>query len=211
VDLTLTTITPATHGKPAMKTGEVIHTNQKHPFLSREKGFLSVGQIKLGMYVLRADGTYGVVTGRKMIPGTKVMYNLEVAQDHTYTVGAGQWVGHNHCGPGGSGEGFADQILLDDHFGRHSGEFVPEYGYGYTDANAYEQGAVDFMRGSSPSGTYGSVLLRVRANGDIVRFNPITNEFGVARSDGVIRTYYIPVRNSRECDMGCMTAGPWTA
>jgi filamentous hemagglutinin len=25
------------------------------------------------------------------------MYNLEVAQDHTFTVGAGQWVVHNAC------------------------------------------------------------------------------------------------------------------
>jgi hypothetical protein len=29
----------------------------------------------------------------------KVMYNLEVAQDHTFTVGIGQWVVHNECGP----------------------------------------------------------------------------------------------------------------
>ena len=142
------------------------------------------------MHILRADGRVGVVTGWKVVPGAQVMYSLEVAQDHTFTVGDGQWVVHNHCGPGGSGEGFATQSLLDDHFVRHSGGFGPEYGY--TDANSYEQGAVDFMRGSSPSGTYGSVLQRVRANGDIVRFNPITDEFGVARSDGVIRTYYIP-------------------
>ena len=56
-----------------------------------------VGQIKLGMHVRRADGTYGVVTGWKVVPGTQVMYNLEVAQDHTFTVGTGQWVVHN-CG-----------------------------------------------------------------------------------------------------------------
>jgi len=78
VDLTLTTMTPVTHDKPAVKTSEVIHTNKKHPFLTREKGFLPVGQIKLGMHVLRADGTYGVVTGWKVVPGTQVMYNLEV-------------------------------------------------------------------------------------------------------------------------------------
>ncbi len=56
-----------------------------------------MGQIKLGMHVLRADGRVGVVTGWKVVPGTKTMYNLEVAQDHTFTVGAGQWVVHN-CG-----------------------------------------------------------------------------------------------------------------
>lgn len=48
--------------------------------------------------MLRADGTYGVVTGWKIVPDTRVMYNLEVAQDHTFTVGAGEWVVHN-CTP----------------------------------------------------------------------------------------------------------------
>lgn len=60
---------------------------------------MPVGQIKLGMHVLRADGSYGVVTGWRSVPGTSVMYNLEVAQDHTFTVGMGQWVVHNSlCG-----------------------------------------------------------------------------------------------------------------
>ena len=47
--------------------------------------------------MLRADGMYGVVTGWKVVPGTQVMYNLEVAQDHTFMVSDGQWVVHN-CG-----------------------------------------------------------------------------------------------------------------
>src|SRR5216683_4876945 len=98
VDLTLTTTTAARHGKAATKTSETIHTNKKHPFLTKEKGFLPVGQIKLGMHVLRADGTYGVVTDWKVVPGAEVTYNLEVAQDHTFTVGDGQWVVHN-CAP----------------------------------------------------------------------------------------------------------------
>jgi hypothetical protein len=77
------------------RQSEVIHTNQKHPFLTKEKGFLPVGQIKLGMHVLRADRQWGMVTGWKVVPGTQVMYNLEVARDHTFTVGAGEWVVHN--------------------------------------------------------------------------------------------------------------------
>jgi len=77
---------------------EVIHTNKKHPFLTREKGFLPLGQITIGMHVLRADGQWGVVTGWKVVAGTQVMYNLEVAQDHTFTVGVGEWVVHN-CNP----------------------------------------------------------------------------------------------------------------
>ena len=99
VDLTLTTTTPATHGKAASRTSETIHTNKKHPFLTKEKGFLTVGQITLGMHVLRANGIYGVVTGWKLVPGTQVMYNLEVAQDHTFTVGTEQWIVHNSSCP----------------------------------------------------------------------------------------------------------------
>jgi hypothetical protein len=49
--------------------------------------------------VLRADGGIGVITGWKGVPGVKAMYNLEVAHDHTFTVGIGQWVVHNTCRP----------------------------------------------------------------------------------------------------------------
>jgi hypothetical protein len=93
------TTTKGEHGKPATKTSEVVHTNQKHPFFTLEHGFLPVGQIKPGMHLLRADGRVGVVTGWKVVPGTRTMYNLEVAQDHTFTVGSGQWVVHN-CAKG---------------------------------------------------------------------------------------------------------------
>ena len=112
VDLTITTTTKGPGGK-VTKTSEVVHTNQKHPFFTMEHGFLPVGQIKLGMHLLRADGRIGMVTGWKVVPGTKTMYNLEVAQDHTFTVGAGQWVVHNCAsGPGGgpSGSGTIDVL-----------------------------------------------------------------------------------------------------
>jgi hypothetical protein len=50
------------------------------------------------MHVVEAGGQIGVITGWKVVPGIQTMYNLEVAQDHTFTVGAGQWVVHNDCG-----------------------------------------------------------------------------------------------------------------
>jgi hypothetical protein len=56
-----------------------------------------VAQLKLGMHVVEAGGRVGVVTGWKSFPGAQTMYNLEVTQDHTYTVGDGQFVVHN-CG-----------------------------------------------------------------------------------------------------------------
>ena len=96
VDLTITPAKKGTQGARADRS-EVIHTNKKHPFLTVEKGFLPVGQIKLGMHVVEANGQTAIITGWKVVPGVKTMYNLEVAQDHTFTVGAGQWVVHN-CG-----------------------------------------------------------------------------------------------------------------
>lgn len=139
VDLTLTTTKPDQHGKAPIRISETIHTNKKHPFLTLEKGFLPVGQITLGMHVLRADGTYGVVTGWKIVPGSSVMYNLEVAQDHTFTVGADQWVVHNaSCpvkdldplhSPETSGkrpdlEKLSDQELLDSVYNPKDGRYM---------------------------------------------------------------------------------------
>jgi hypothetical protein len=97
VDLTITTTAKGQHGKLATKTSEVVHTTSEHPFFTAEQGFVSAGKVKLGMHVLRADGSVGLITGWKVVPGTQVMYNLEVANDHTFTVGAGQWVVHNRC------------------------------------------------------------------------------------------------------------------
>ncbi len=159
-----------------------------------EHGFLPVGQIKLGMHLLRADGHVGVVTGWKVVPGTKTMYNLEVAQDHTFTVGAGQWVVHNTCDPDnppsgfpgqngdatGTPTGFQDSTLLNNHFAKHGSD------YGALTPGEYEQQAIDFMSG----GPDAYELQLRRPGGDYVRWNMVTDEFGVVTPRGVIRTYY---------------------
>ncbi|HVB24546.1 MAG TPA: RHS repeat-associated core domain-containing protein [Ktedonobacteraceae bacterium] len=96
VDLTLVATVEKAHDKPT-KQDELIHTNEKHPFLTKEKGFIPVSQLKLGMHVLEANGSYGVVAKLVVVPGAMWMYNLTVAQDHTYAVGLEQWIVHN-CG-----------------------------------------------------------------------------------------------------------------
>jgi RHS repeat-associated protein len=95
VDLTMIFTTSAHAGKLAQKKSEVIHTNRKHPFLTVEKGFVPVASLHIGMHIVRAHGSAGVVSAWKAIPGTQAMYNLTVAQDHTFTVGSGQWIVHN--------------------------------------------------------------------------------------------------------------------
>src|SRR5713101_2741952 len=148
VDLTLTTTTAARHGKAATKTSETIHTNKKHPFLTKEKGFLPVGQIKLGMHVLRADGTYGVVTGWKVVPGVKVMYNLEVQQDHTYTVGTDQWVVHNSCT---GGDVQFDTKTVQHEYDRHGTQFGFPQDYNPVRGEQFKQTIRDLVDASTCS------------------------------------------------------------
>ena len=97
IDLTITIETPAHDGKPATKQSEVIHTTSEHPFLTEEQGFVPAGQLKVGMHVRRADGSFGIVSGWKTVTATRTMYNLEVQQNHTFAVGDGEWVVHNRC------------------------------------------------------------------------------------------------------------------
>ena len=97
IDITVVVVNHGSYHKAQVRKRELLHTTSEHPFLTTERGFLSAGQLVIGMHILRADGSTGIITGWKMVPGTKVMYNLEVAHDHTFTVGAGQWVVHNSC------------------------------------------------------------------------------------------------------------------
>ncbi len=111
VDLTIMAVTPAQHGKPEQQSSEVVHTTEEHPFFTIEKGFLPVAQLHVGMHVVKADGHVGIITMWKVVPGVSVMYNLEVAQDHTFTIGENQWIVHNKCGDTWE----FDEHILDEH------------------------------------------------------------------------------------------------
>ncbi len=56
---------------------------------------MPVAQLRVGMHVVNANGGLGTITRLKIVPGAMTMYNLEVAQDHTYAVGNGHWIVHN--------------------------------------------------------------------------------------------------------------------
>lgn len=77
---------------------------------------------------------------------------------------------------------FASSALRNSHFTKHSSEF------GFKTATAYERQASNFLSGKARRG----VLEGTRKSGDIVRYNPKTNEFGVLSKDGNIRTYFKP-------------------
>lgn len=83
---------------------------------------------------------------------------------------------------GGAPGKFADPAKLLDHYTRHGASF------GATSPAQYEQAADAFLNG--PLGT--GVLQKIRANGDLLRYDPATEAFGVVKPDGTIRTYYKP-------------------
>lgn len=78
---------------------------------------------------------------------------------------------------------FADSVKLDQHFFDHGPEF------GSITKAQYLSLAVQFLTSVPPSlGTKECT----RGRGDIVRFNPLTGEFGVVAVNGTIRTYFKP-------------------
>ena len=83
---------------------------------------------------------------------------------------------------GGAPGSFADPSKLLDHYTRHGADF------GAASAAHYEQMADAFLNGCCGTG----VLQKIRANGDIVRYDSATQAFGVVKPDGTIRTYYKP-------------------
>ncbi|CAN5279337.1 hypothetical protein BH09ACT1_BH09ACT1_26150 [soil metagenome] len=80
-------------------------------------------------------------------------------------------------------KGFADEALLIEHAGRHGPDF------GLTTPHSYLEGAETFMNKQPPKTMY----WKIRENGDRVRYDIATEEFGVASKQGIIRTYYEPV------------------
>lgn len=68
------------------------------------------------------------------------------------------------------------------HWKDHEKEF-PEF----INAKQYIEGAKNFMH-NSPAGT----LMITRANGDILKYHPGTNTFGVMDASGVPRTMFRP-------------------
>ena len=73
---------------------------------------------------------------------------------------------------------------LDIHFNKHAGE----WGAGNITKDSYLKRAIDLL-GREPGG---EILGHTRANGDILRYNTITNEFAIGAQDGTIRTLFKP-------------------
>jgi len=79
--------------------------------------------------------------------------------------------------------GFADAAALSDHFVKHGSDF------GVATEADYLHLADCFLGGPASPTT----LEHVRVQGDVIRFDTATNEFGVLDDNRTIRTYFRPV------------------
>lgn len=79
--------------------------------------------------------------------------------------------------------GFADSGSRADHFQRHGSEF------GASSEDEYERMAREYLNAEASI----SVLDYIRrGNGDIIRYNRVSQAFAVMRKDGIIRTFFKP-------------------
>ncbi|MEZ4730246.1 MAG: polymorphic toxin-type HINT domain-containing protein [Caldilineaceae bacterium] len=78
--------------------GEQLETTPEHPFFTQERGWVEADELWTGAHVYRADGRLGTVQNAIVARRQQPMYNLTVAQAHTFFVSDGQWLVHN-CPP----------------------------------------------------------------------------------------------------------------
>ncbi|MEZ4674510.1 MAG: polymorphic toxin-type HINT domain-containing protein [Caldilineaceae bacterium] len=77
--------------------GEQIETTPEHPFYTTDEGWTPASELNEGDALRTIDGTTGIVDAVTFVATPRVMYNMTVADAHTYVVGDGEWVVHNSC------------------------------------------------------------------------------------------------------------------
>lgn len=80
---------------------------------------------------------------------------------------------------------FFDYNSLYEHFYNHGADF------GATDEYVYQDMARDFLNKDLTANPH--IRECVRTHGDVVRFDPTTDEFAIMGYDGTIRTYFVPI------------------
>lgn len=79
---------------------EIIETTPEHPFYTAEGEWVAASALQAGDRLRRADGSYGRVNAVEFVESLQMMYNLTVAEAHTYFVGESRWLVHNMCADG---------------------------------------------------------------------------------------------------------------
>jgi hypothetical protein len=75
---------------------ELMHTTSEHPFLTKD-GWKDAGELVANEGVIRSDGIAMPVRDLARVVGETSVYNLEVADTHTYLVGQWMLIVHNAC------------------------------------------------------------------------------------------------------------------
>jgi hypothetical protein len=91
---------------------EVIVTTPEHPFYTMAGEWVPAGELQVDEQLRRADGTYGSVEAVDVTTQPQLMYNLTVADVHTYFIGNGMYLVHNQC-PYSVGQLRASSQVLD--------------------------------------------------------------------------------------------------
>ncbi len=81
--------------------GQVIRTTAEHPFFVYNKGWLPAGQLRVGDVLVSHDGQRMPVEDLLDTGDWETVYNLRIADFHTYFVGGRDWRfsvwAHNQC------------------------------------------------------------------------------------------------------------------
>jgi serpin B len=82
--------------------GRVIRTTDTHPFFVKEKGWTPAGELQPGDWLSSSIGRWVEVEAVELTDAAEPVYNLRVADHHTYFVGRKEWGFavwvHNACG-----------------------------------------------------------------------------------------------------------------
>ncbi|MFE9399974.1 polymorphic toxin-type HINT domain-containing protein [Streptomyces flavidovirens] len=163
---------------------ENLTATHEHPFWSpSEKRWVEAGQLKRGMTLLTSSGDTVSVRSNRAFDERATTYNLTVDELHTYYVFAGETpilVHNSSCWTATNSKTPMQNAL--GHWKKHKGDY-PQL----KNAKQYVEAAKRFMRSEDPW-----IQLKVRANGDAVRYNRVTEDFGIMTPSGEIRTYYKP-------------------
>ncbi len=82
--------------------GEQVDTTPEQLFHTRERGWVEAGELKAGMHVREANGSWAVVERVTFERHAERMFNLTVGSAHTFFVGQHELLVHNNCGRRGA-------------------------------------------------------------------------------------------------------------
>ena len=186
-----TIVHPASElARVALSDGSAVTVTADHPFyvdasaVRTQAGWVQAGDLRVGDRLRNASGRDVGITGVRYNVGRAVVYTLSLAVDHTFFVGAARVLVHN-CAPCSVWSRTSAKSPVQNalgHWQKHRAEF-PEL----QNALQYVKFARDFL--NSPPAT---ALVKVRPNGDVVIFDPVSDIFGIRTSDGTPKTIFKP-------------------